>query len=1295
MPKNPSPSIQIDLNEFKLHLHLKNHSPLTLHFDSPSRRFYLSLIALVVNEMTKSGKIRSIPLQGHLDSLVLLNKSIGGAAGSSNKTNLMHRIYTKWKDALPNLEAAPLFKVLGKRKGEAEGTIGKIYPFSEVEKDSWANLFEYQGSNENVRLKFAIDRVGANLDDIVILFEDSSNEYAWEKFVSSLDLKSEPIPKASLEKTVYPLTDQSFISETTLIDYNQPRSYTPKHLDEKNLNTRLTMESERKLVTVLLAEVANFINLSEKLEPEEVHKIIEGYQRLLMDDIHKYEGTVSEVTRHGGMGFFGAPLAHEDHALRACYAALAIQKDLTEYSEKVKKDYGKEIKIRLGLNSGPVIVGFIGNDLHMVYTSIGDTISLASLMEGLATPGSALVSINTQRLVKDYFDLKPVGPLKVKDNQESQEAFELLKAREVKTRIEAAIASGLTKFMGRKKDMEALEGILEKARSGFGQVVGIVGEAGVGKSRLILEMRKMLPEEEYLYLEGRCLHYGNYSAFLPFLDILRSYFEIKEGDPEYLIKRKMSEKILTLNEKLNPVFPPLQELLSLTVEEESYLKLEPWQKREKIFESIRDLLVRQSQNKLLILVIEDLHWIDKSSEEFLHYLIDWLANTSVLLILLYRPEYPHRWASKSYFNNIWLNQLPINASVDMIQSILGEGEIVPEVRDLILDKAGGNPLFLEELTHTLLENGSIQRTEGQFVLSKKDSDIQIPDDILGIIAARMDRLEESLKRILQIASVIGKEFPYSILEAILEMKEELKPYLLRLQSLEFIYPKRLLPELEYIFKHVLIQEVAHNGILKLERQVLHEKIGLVIEQLFYDRLPEFYEILAYHYKQGRSTGRAVEYLVKSGEKSLKMYALDESHSFFKEAYDLLSNIPARTEEEDKLLIELIIKWGYIFHCRADYMALINLFKNQEPLVNSYADRKQLAMFYGRLGFAFSRRDMPLEGYRYLIKGLQIAEEDKDDKLIGYIYAWLSYACADKGNLDEAISYGEKALEVVNYFESDQELFAMVLGGIAYAYMMKGDAKKTAELAQVLWDYGRKYNDLRCITRHYMVMAYSNFLSGDFFLTIKNCKKCIEVSPDPMTAHGIRPFLGACYLSTNQIKEAQSTLQEVIEYNEKFGFEWVGEISQMLQGAVFIAQGNLQKGISLYENMNQNLLKNNCLYKYAHGNYIMGMVYLKIARKGEEKKDFSFFLKNIDFLIENIPFAHKKAEEHFKIAIKTAEEIGAKGVLGQAYHELGKLHKDRGEIENARVFINKAIENFGRCHADVFLKQAREALASLG
>jgi tetratricopeptide (TPR) repeat protein len=548
------------------------------------------------------------------------------------------------------------------------------------------------------------------------------------------------------------------------------------------------------------------------------------------------------------------------------------------------------------------VVGAIGDDLRMDYTAIGDTINLASRMESSAQPGSILVSGHTQRLARDFFTFSSLGPLQVKGKEEPQDAYELIQASEVRTRLEASAISGLTRFVGRTKEMETLHDALDKARSGSGQVVGIVGEAGVGKSRIILEMRHMF--SEYTYLEGLCLHYGGSMAYLPLTDILRSYFGIREGEREYLINKKVKEKMLLLDEHLITAVAPFQDLLSLEPDEE-YRHLEPKQKRERIFEALRDLFIRESQKTPLVLIFEDLHWIDKTSEEFLDYLIGWLTNTPILLIILYRPEYTHRWGSKSYYTTIRVDQLSIPTSSELVQSILSEGEIVPELRDLILGKAAGNPLFMEELTHSLLENGSIQKEEDHYILSKKLSNIQVPDTIQGIIAARIDRLDESLKRIMHVASVIGREFAFRILQSITEMKEELKCHLINLQGLEFIYEKRLFPELEYIFKHALTQEVAYNSLLLARRKEIHGKIGHAIEELYPDRLEEFYEMLAYHYAKSSDIAKGVEYGRKAASRAASLYAYAEASRLLEEALKVQEILdPGDNEKRCDLLLDL-------------------------------------------------------------------------------------------------------------------------------------------------------------------------------------------------------------------------------------------------------------------------------------------------------------------------------------------------------------------------------------------------------
>jgi len=781
-------------------------------------------------------------------------------------------------------------------------------------------------------------------------------------------------------------------AEASLIDYSEPQSYTPKFLADKILTTRSTIEGERKLVTVLFADVANYTSISERLDPEEVHQLMDGCFKILMDEIHKYEGTINQFTGDGIMALFGAPVAHEDHAQRACYAALSIQNAVNAYSEKIKNDFGADFEMRIGLNSGSVIVASIGDDLRMDYTAIGDTTNLASRIEQLARPGTSLISDHTQKLVKEFFEFKSLGKVEVKGKSKPLEAFEIIKASEVETRIDASVAKGLTRFVGRKNSMAALMDAFEKVQSGSGQILGVVGEAGVGKSRLLLEFRNSQPDEKFTYLEGRCLHFGGTMAYLPFLDILKSYFEIEEGEREYAITMKIKNKLSELDEEAVQLsFPSFQELLSLKVEDETWHTLEPKEKRNRTFEAIRNLLISISQRRSLLVAIEDLHWMDKTSEEFLNYFIDWLAQSPILLVLLYRPEYTHQWGSRSYYTKIGLRQLTSQTSAELIRAILYDCDIEPELETLIMDRSAGTPLYIEELTFSLLENGSIQREKNQCCLTKAPKDIQVPDTIQGIIAARMDRLEDNLKRIVQVASVIGRDFAFRILQTITGMREELKSYLLNLQGLEFIYEKRLFPELEYIFKHALTQEVAYNSLLLKKRKELHEKIGQAIEQVYPERLEEFYEMLAYHCYEGQDWPKALDYLAKAGDKATAAFANQEALDYYARALEVCRKLGASSFTES---VDIAKRRGLVNSTIGNFKEAIADFNLMLNAARSLADKHLEGMAMAYRGWAERQYYDEEMAENTLKTALNIANEGFEDvrffasAILGSLY--LSY-----------------------------------------------------------------------------------------------------------------------------------------------------------------------------------------------------------------------------------------------------------------------------------------------------------------
>jgi predicted ATPase/class 3 adenylate cyclase len=1052
-------------------------------------------------------------------------------------------------------------------------------------------------------------------------------------------------------------------------------------------------DSERKHVTVIFSDMSGYTAMTEKLDPEEVKEIMGKIFGEISKVVAKYGGFIEKFIGDAVMALFGVLKSHEDDPVRAIKAAREIHDVVSSLSSQFEKRIGKALCMHTGICTGLVVTGEVNLEKG-THGVLGDTINVASRLSNLAEPGIIVISPDTYHQSEGYFNFEALEPTTVKGKAEPIRPYKVLSPREEPTKTHRL--SGMrAELIGRKVEMAQLQEAVTNLKQGKGSIFSVVGDAGTGKSRLIEDFKASLNLDEVQWREGHAYAYSQNIPYFPLMNLLSRAWQIQDGDQQEQIRQKAEVGAGFLLGERKDLIPYVGSLYSIKYPETENIGPETWKAR--LHEAIRLILANLCERAPTVICIEDLHWADPSSVELLRNILSDSRDPAIFLCI-YRPSFSlftsHQASSINSYREIRLHDLSMTDAQSMMESLLKTDAVPGDLKRFIRDRVEGNPFYMEEAINSLLETETLVSEDGSWKLTKPLIEVNIPSTVQGVISARLDRLETETKRILQEASVIGRAFLYEILKRITELKEQIDRSLTGLERLDLIRTRTLQPDLEYIFKHALTQEVVYNGLLRKGRQNIHEKIGQVMEQLFHDRLPEFYETLAYHYKQGQSLLKAVDYLTKAGEKSFKIYALDESHSYFKEAYDVLSNKPDKKREDEKLLIDLIIKWGNTYFYRADYMGFINLLKAHEALVESHADKEQLTMFYGWLGCALSRRDMLVDGYRYLHKALQIAEEIGDIKGLGYSCMWLTQVCADLGLLDEAVICGEKAREAANHFESDQYLFRMALFGSGYAHYFRGDVKKTAEFGKALLDYGRKHSDLRSIAYHYNGMGFSRFAAGDFPSAIDFFEKCIQVSPDPTASHAAKTMLGGCYLSVGQLKEAQSTLQEVIEYSEKFGYEMTGSISQAGKGIVLIAQGDLKQGISLYENVMRVFFENKSLWRFAYGNYSMGRVYSKIAQGGGEKKDFSFLMKNIGFLIKTLPFAHKKAEEHFNIAIKTAGEIGAKSVLGQAYLELGKLHKAKGKTDKARECISHAIDAFEKCEADVFLKQAREALAVL-
>jgi tetratricopeptide (TPR) repeat protein len=850
----------------------------------------------------------------------------------------------------------------------------------------------------------------------------------------------------------------------------------------------------------------------------------------------------------------------------------------------------------------------------------------------------------------------------------------------VETRIGASVARGLTRFVGRKNSMAALLAAFDKVKSGSGQVVGVVGEAGVGKSRLLLEMRNMLPQGEYSYFEGHCLQYGGSMAYLPVLDILRSYFYIKEGDREFLIKRKMDEKILGLDEKLKGVIAPFQSLLSLMVDDEDFAKLELKEKREKTFEALRDMLIRGSQERPLILAVEDIHWIDKTSEEFLNYFTGWLANTPIMLILLYRPEYTHSWGSKSFYNQVGLDQLGAASSGELVKAILEEGEAAPELRQLILNRAAGNPLFMEEFTHTLLENGSIERKNERYVLSVKASAIEVPDTIQGIIAARLDRLEENLKRTMQVASVIGRDFAFRILHTITGMREELKSYLLNLQGLEFIYEKSLFPELEYIFKHALTQEVVYNSLLLKRRKEIHARIGRAIEDLYPERLEEFYEMLAYHYSKSDRLEKAYRYSRLSGEKAEANYSHREACDFYKSAIDLLNKLPETTEHK-KEKIEVLFLMGRTFSLLAFPEGALVMLREGKRLSEELGDEWYLARFYNLMGFYYSFKGDPQLGMKYSEAAFKEARKNQDIELMAplafglltsYSTAGEYYKIADMA--PEVIDLIEKAERESDFFSMSTTPYSMLCSNCGQAMYSLGAFDKAKSFLEKALENAAKMNDLIALGHTETVYGHYYRARGDWESSREYFEKGIKHGEEAkfailsaMSWSG----LGYACAGLGDPEVGKRHAEKGLKIHRDSGFEMFLSEAHFVLGSIHLGLGDLKNARN-------------------HGEEA-----LRFSQKNNEKaiEAFSWILLGTT-LGKTEPLEINKAVECILKGIEIYKELKIKAYYPLGHLYLGQLYLDAGKNKKALVNLKKAEEMYQEMGMDYWVGKAQEILGKL-
>ena len=688
--------------------------------------------------------------------------------------------------------------------------------------------------------------------------------------------------------------------------FASPEIYTPKHLAERILTSKAALEGERKQVTILFADLKGSMELLADRDPEEARKILDPVLERMMEAVHRYEGTVNQVMGDGIMALFGAPIAHEDHAVRACYAALRMQASVRALEAQLLRSQGVSIQIRVGMNSGEVVVRSIGSDLHMDYTAVGQSTHLAARMEQIARPGTILVTGDTLKLAEGYVDVSPLGLVPVKGVAEPVEVFEILSAGMVHRRMQAMATRRLSRFVGRDSEMDHLRRALQQAGQGRGQLVAVIGEPGIGKSRLYFEFTRSHHVRDWLTIESGSVSYGKATPYLPVIDLLKAYFKIEDRDDQRQVREKITGKLLTLDRALESSVPAFLALFDVAFDDPEWHASDPRHRRQRTIDAVKRLLLTESRVQPLILVFEDLHWMDSESEAFLDAFFESLPTARVLVLVNYRPEYQHAWGRKSFYTQLRIDPLASASAEELLQALLGPDAALDPLRRMLIDKTEGNPFFLEESVRALVETKALVGERGDYRLARAVQTLQIPATAQAVLAARIDRLSPDHKRLLQAASVIGKDVPFAVLRAIADQDEgALRAGLAELQATEFLYETRLFPDVEYTFKHALTHEVTYGSLLQDRRKALHARIVAAIEDIYRDRLGEQIELLAHHATKGEVSDKAVVYLREAGTKAFVRSASADAVNHFNRALEVLATLPTDAERSRHELAVLL------------------------------------------------------------------------------------------------------------------------------------------------------------------------------------------------------------------------------------------------------------------------------------------------------------------------------------------------------------------------------------------------------
>jgi class 3 adenylate cyclase/tetratricopeptide (TPR) repeat protein len=1059
-----------------------------------------------------------------------------------------------------------------------------------------------------------------------------------------------------------------------------PLIYPPSHLAEKILTSRSALEGERKQVTVLFADLKGSMELLADRDPEEARAILDPVLVRMMEAVHRYEGTVNQVMGDGIMALFGAPIAHEDHAVRACYAALWMQEAVTRYGDELQRSHGVPVQIRVGLNSGEVVVRAIGSDLHMDYTAVGQTTHLAARMEQMARPGSVLMTVQTCHIAAGYVQVEPLGPIQVKGLTGPVEVFELAGAGPSRTPLQAFAARGLTHFVGREPELEVLRQALARARAGHGQVVALVGEPGMGKSRLCYEFIRSHLTHGWLVLESSAVSYGKATPYRPIIDLLKAYFQIEDRDEVGKIREKVTGKLVGLDTALGPMLSAFLTLLDMPVQDPQWQLLDPLQRRQRTLEALKRLLLRESQIQPILLVFENLHWSDTETQALLDSLVDGLPTAQMLLLVSYRPEYQHGWGSKTYYAQLRLDPLPHASTAEFLQILLGNDPGLQPLKHLLMVRTEGNPFFLEESIRTLVETQVLAGELGDYRVAKELSIMQVPATIQAVLAARIDRLPPEEKDLLQTAAVIGKDIPFPLLQAIIDLPEvPLRHGLIHLQSAEFLYETNLFPDLEYTFKHALTHDVAYGSLLQERRRALHGRIVEALEALYPDRQTEQVERLAHHAFRGEVWDKALAYCRQAGEKALTRSAHREAVGYFEQALNAVRHLPEQGHML-KQAIDLRLALRNALLPFGNSERILAALREAESLASSLEDHARLGQVSLFLSQYFYGRGIYDQALASAQRALTLATAGGEGVLRALAIQYLGRAYQAQGDYHRALDSFQQTMA---FFEGPRrcERFGQAhlpavfcRGLLAWCHAELG----TFADGRALGDEGLQIAEAVGHPSSILFASWGVGLlalrQGDLSRALPMLERAVALCQEaefPSWFPWMAAALGAAYTLAGRLADAVPLLTQAIEQASATPRVIDEAVCGLSLAEAQALAGRLEEARALAERM------------------------LTLAQTHQERSNQAYALRLLgEIVAQHDPVEHELAGSYYRQSLALADELGMRPLAAHCYFGRGRLSRKAGWPEQARTELSAAIALYRAMEMTFWLRQAEAVLAEV-